>query len=465
MATRLKDTSLRSGHDLAGRLSLHTISRMNVPGPKAQALLTRDAQVISPSYPRDYGFVMATGRGCEVWDVDGNRYLDFTAGIAVASTGHSHPRVVQAIKDQADRFIHISSDYYHEPWIRLAEKLDEIAPFEEAAVSFMTNSGTEAIETAIKLARYHTGRPRFIGFFGGFHGRTMGSLAFNASKVTHRHGFFGTMPDVTHVPFPDPYRPLLAAAPGDEDYGATVVNYIEDVLLKRLVPPDEVAAVLVEPILGEGGYVVPPPAFFRHLRSLCDRHGILLIADEVQSGMGRTGKWWAIEHWDVEPDIVATAKGIASGMPLGAAVARRSVMTWPRGSHGNTYGGNPLACAAALATIDVIERGAMDNASEQGQFIFEALPTLAARHPSIGDVRGKGLMIGIELVTDRATRQPAVELRDRAVHLAFEHGLLLLGCGTSVIRLAPPLVLTRAQAEEALAILDYALTLAEDQLL
>lgn len=465
MATRLEDTHLRSGSGIAGRPPLRAVARLNVPGPKAQALLARDAQVISPSYPRDYGFVMATGRGCEVWDVDGNRYLDFTAGIAVASTGHSHPRVVRAIKEQADRFIHISSDYYHELWIRLAEKLDEIAPFEEAAVSFMTNSGTEAVETAIKLARHHTGRPRFIGFFGGFHGRTMGSLAFNASKVAHRRGFFGTMPDVAHVPFPDPYHPLLAAAPGDEDYGATVVNYIEDVLLKRLVPPDEVAAVLVEPILGEGGYVVPAPSFFRHLRGLCDRHGILLIADEVQSGMGRTGKWWAIEHWDVEPDIVATAKGIASGMPLGAAVARRSVMTWPRGSHGNTYGGNPLSCAAALATIDVVEHGAMDNANDQGRFILDALPALAARHPSIGEVRGKGLMIGIELVTDRATRQPAAELRDRAVHLAFEHGLLLLGCGSSVIRLAPPLVLKRAEAEEALAILDHALTLAEDALL
>lgn len=293
----------------------------------------------------------------------------------------------------------------------------------------------------------------------------MGSLAFNASKMTHRQGFFGTMPDVIHVPYPDPYRPLLAAAPDDEDYGATVVNYIEDVVFSRLVPPDEVAAVLVEPILGEGGYVVPAPSFFRHLRALCDRHGILLIADEVQSGMGRTGKWWAIEHWDVEPDIIAVAKGIASGMPIGAAVARRRVMTWPRGSHGNTYGGNPIACAAALATIDVIEHGAMENAREQGRYLLAALETLAARHPSVGEVRGRGLMIGIELVTDRQTRAPAREVRDRAVHLAFEHGLLLLGCGASVIRLAPPLVVSRAEAEEALAILDHALTLAEEELL
>jgi 4-aminobutyrate aminotransferase len=464
MATELKEAHPAPESGVTTRPPLRAIARLDVPGPRARALLARDARVISPSYPRDYGFVMASGRGCEVWDVDGNRFLDFTAGIAVASTGHSHPHVVQAIKEQADRFIHISSDFYHEPWVRLAEKMDEIAPFAEAAMSFMTNSGTEAVETAIKLARYHTGRPRFIGFFGGFHGRTMGSLAFNASKVAHRQGFFGTMPDVTHVPYPDPYHPLLAAAPDDEDYGETVVNYIEDVLFKRLVPPDEVAAVLVEPILGEGGYVVPAPSFFRHLRALCDRHGILLIADEVQSGMGRTGTWWAIEHWGVEPDIIAVAKGIASGMPIGATVARRSVMTWPHGSHGNTYGGNPVACAAALATIDVIEHGLMENAREQGHYLLAALETLAARHPSIGDVRGRGLMIGIELVTDRASRQPASELRDRAVHLAFEHGLLLLGCGASVIRLAPPLVLSRAEAEEALAILDHALTLAEAEM-
>jgi 4-aminobutyrate aminotransferase len=461
MALKMKDAAGATQAGSATRI----IARLNVPGPKAQALLARDAQVISPSYPRDYGFVMASGRGSEVFDVDGNRFLDFAAGIAVASTGHSHPKVVQAIKDQADRFIHISSDFYHEIWIRVAEKLDELAPFEETAVSFMTNSGTEAVEAAVKLARYHTGRPRFIGFLGGFHGRSMGALAFNASKVAHRQGFFGTMPDVVHVPFPDPYHPILAAQPGDEDYGETVVNYIEDVLFRRLVPPDEVAAVLVEPILGEGGYVVAAPGFFRHLRALCDRHGILLIADEVQSGMGRTGKWWAIEHWDVEPDIVCTAKGIASGMPIGAAVARRSVMTWPKGSHGNTYGGNPIACAAALATIDVIEHGALQNAREQGKFILDALQQVAARHPRIGDVRGKGLMIGVELVEDRATRQPARQLRDRAVHIAYEHGLLLLGCGSSVVRLAPPLVITRAEIEEGLEIFEYALTRAEEELL
>ncbi|MGQ9786868.1 MAG: acetyl ornithine aminotransferase family protein [Anaerolineae bacterium] len=461
----MKDVSAHPNDKVVTHKQARKIVRLDVPGPKARALISRDARVISSSYPRDYGFVMACGRGCEVFDVDGNRFLDFAAGIAVNSTGHCHPYVVQAIKQQLERFIHISSDYYHELWVQLAEKLDEIAPFEEEAMSFMTNSGTEAIEAAIKLARYYTGRHRFIGFLGAFHGRTMGSLAFNGSKVSHRYGFFGTMPDVTHVPFPDPYHPLLVMQPDDEDYGATVVNYIEHVIFPQLVPPQEVAAVLVEPILGEGGYVVPADSFFRNLRALCDRYSILLIVDEVQSGMGRTGEWWAIEHWNVEPDIVCTAKGIASGMPLGAAIARRRLMTWPPGSHGNTYGGNPLACAAALATIEIIENEGLQNAREQGAYALKTLREMAARHPSIGDVRGKGLMIGIELVKDKTTRQPAKELRDRAVHLAFEHGLLVLGCGMSVIRIAPPLIISRAEMIEGLQVLDYVLTKAEEELM
>jgi len=465
MSQHTKDVLTRTDDTVDTSKVGRKIVRLDVPGPKARALISRDAQVISPSYPRDYGFVMAYGRGCEVFDVDGNRFLDFAAGVAVNSTGHCHPHVVQAIKQQLDRFIHISSDYYHELWIQLAEKLDEIAPFEEDAMSFMTNSGTEAIEAAIKLARYYTGRHRFIGFLGAFHGRTMGSLAFNGSKVSHRSGFFGTMPDVVHIPFPDPYRPVLAMQPDDEDYGETVVNYIEQVIFQRLVPPDEVAAVLVEPILGEGGYIVPANSFFPRLRALCDRYGILLIVDEVQSGMGRTGAWWAIEHWDVEPDIVCTAKGIASGMPLGAAIARRRLMTWPPGSHGNTYGGNPLACAAALTTIEIIEKEGLRNAQEQGDYALRVLREMAARHPSLGDVRGKGLMIGIELVKDKATRQPAQALRDRTVHLAFEHGLLVLGCGTSAIRIAPPLIISRAEMTEGLQILDYVLTRAEEELL
>ncbi|MBI2976378.1 MAG: aminotransferase class III-fold pyridoxal phosphate-dependent enzyme, partial [Chloroflexi bacterium] len=325
-----------------------TIRKLNVPGPKAQALLQRDAATISPSYPRDYPFVMARGKGTEVWDVDDNRYLDFAAGIAVCATGHSHPDVVRAIQQQAERFIHISSDFYHESWIKLGEKLDEIAPFKEDALCFMTNSGAEAVEAAIKLARYHTGRPRFIGFHGGFHGRTMGALAFTASKAVQRQGFFPAMAGVTHVPFPNTYRPRLAFDPAKSDYGDAVIDYIEKVIFTYECPPGDVAAFLVEPIQGEGGYVIPPQSFFPRLRKLADEHGILLIADEVQSGMGRTGKWWAIQHWGVEPDMVCSAKGIASGMPLGAMIARKSIMDWPPGAHGNTYGGNPLSCVAAL---------------------------------------------------------------------------------------------------------------------
>jgi 4-aminobutyrate aminotransferase len=441
------------------------IAKLNVPGPKAREILARDAAMISPSYPRDYPFVMSHGRGAEVWDVDGNRYVDFAAGIAVCSTGHSHPEVVRAIQEQAEQFIHISSDFYHPRWVELAEKLDEIAPFQESALCFMTNSGTESVEAAIKLARWHTGRSRFIGFLGGFHGRTMGALAFTASKSVQRAGFFPMMGGVTHVPFPDPYRPILAfERDGDgRDYGDAVVDYIENVLFASAVPPDDVAAFVVEPIQGEGGYVVPAENFFPRLRALCDQHGILLIADEVQSGMGRTGKWWAIEHWGVEPDIVCIAKGIASGMPLGAMVARKSVMDWPAGAHGNTYGGNPISCAAALATIKLIESGMMGNAAAMGEHIMDALAEILPRHPSIGHIRGKGLMVGVEFVENRDSRQPARGLRDRLVHIAFEHGLLLLGCGQSVVRIAPPLNVSRDLVDEGLAVFEKALTEAENE--
>jgi 4-aminobutyrate aminotransferase len=366
-----------------------------------------------------------------------------------------------AIQEQAEKFLHISSDYHHEKWVELSEALDRIAPFAEDAVVFLANSGAEAVEAAIKLARYHTKRPRFVGFYGGFHGRTMGALSFTSSKITQRKGFFPTMPGVVHVPYPDPYRPRLAFDPATSDIGQAVVDYLEEVVFVHDAPPEEVAAVLVEPIQGEGGYVVPPASFFPRLRELCDRHGILLIVDEVQSGMGRTGAWWAIEHWGVEPDIVTSAKGIASGVPLGAMIAKRSVATWGPGTHGNTYGGNPLACASALATIGVIEGGALENAAAVGAYAREELLKLALRHPSIGEVRGKGLMIGVELVRDRATKERAAELRDAVSKLAFEHGLLILGCGKSSLRLTPPLVVTRAEMDEALAIFDHVLGLAE----
>ncbi len=438
---------------------------LNLPGPKARAILERDHAVISPSYARAYPFVMDHGRGTDVWDVDGNHFLDFAAGIAVTSTGHSHPQVVKAIQQQAEAFIHISSDYYHEPWVTLGEKLNQIAPFEEQAVSFMTNSGTESVEAAIKLARYHTGASQFIGFLGAFHGRSMGSLSFTASKPHYHEGFYPLMNGVTHVPYPNPYRPILACRPG-QDYGEAVVEYIEHQILGQTLPHREVAGILVETIQGEGGYIVPPPGFYPALRRLCDQYDILLIVDEVQSGMGRTGKWWAIEHFGVEPDIVCAGKGIASGMPLGAMIARKSVVTWPLGSHGNTYGGNPLACAAASNTIDLIEKQYLKNAAEMGDLALDILNEMMARHPSIGDVRGMGLMIGVEFVkakdiAARHTKEPDADLRERVVYLAFERGLLTLGCGKNTIRISPPLSITRTELEEGLHIFEEAITLAE----
>jgi 4-aminobutyrate aminotransferase len=433
---------------------------MNLPGPKTREMLKRDSAVISPSYPRDYPFAMDHGKGSWLWDVDGNRFLDFMAGIAVNSTGHSHPEVVKAIQEQAEKFLHISSDFYHIKMIELGEKLNEIAPMQESAVTFMTNSGTEAIETALKLSRYHTGRTNFVGFTGGFHGRTMGAVTMTASKSLYHRGFYPLMNGVLHAPFPNPYRPILERKYG-EDYGETVVRYIEEQLFRQVVPAEEVAGILVEPIQGEGGYIVPPAGFFPALRALCDKYGILLIADEVQSGMGRTGKWWAIEHFGVEPDIFTSAKGIASGVPLGACVARHTIMTWERGSHGNTYGGNPLACAAALKTIELLEREYMQNAAEVGQYALDALAEMAVRHPSIGEVRGIGMMIGVEFVTDKASKEPADKLRDAVVHNAFERGLLLLGCAKSVIRIAPPLSMSKAEMDEGLKIFEESLSLAE----
>ncbi len=442
---------------------------MDLPGPKARKIIERDQKVISPSYPRGYPFVMDHGKGVEVWDVDGNRFLDFAAGIAVVATGHSHPRVVRAIQEQAEKFIHISSDYYHPVWVELAEKLNEIAPFKEEAVSFMTNSGTESVETAIKLARHYTGRSQFIGFMGAFHGRTMGAVSFTASKPIYRRDFYPLLNGVVHVPFPDPYRPILAHQPG-EDYGEVVVRYIEHSIFEHILPPEEVAGILIEPIQGEGGYVLPTPGFFPALRRLCDRYGILLIADEVQSGMGRTGKWWAIEHFGVEPDIVCAAKGIASGVPLGAMIARKHIVTWEKGAHGNTFGGNPIACSAALATINLLEEGYMENAARVGAYLKDALEEIASRHPAIGrpgigEVRGVGLMIGVEFVKDALTKEPADAFRDQIVDNAFRRGLLLLGCGKSTIRFSPPLMVSQAEVDEALGIFEDALVASEKEVL
>lgn len=425
-----------------------------LPGPKAKALLARDTRVVSPSYPRDYPFVMDYGRGAEAWDVDGNRFIDFAAGIAVTSTGHSHPKVVQAIKQAADKFLHISSDYYHELQIRLGEKMNEIAPMAEPAMTFFTNSGTESVEGALKLARYVTGRQSFIGFLGGFHGRTMGALAFTASKYKQKIGFFPVMPGVTHVPFPNNYRPILAGA----DQGRAVLDYIEKMLFESNVPAEEVAGILVEPIQGEGGYIVPPDSFLPGLRELCDRHEILLIVDEVQSGIGRTGEMFAVEHWGVQPDIITTAKGLASGMPIGTVTARKSLMEqWSSGAHGNTFGGNPLCCAAALATLELVEQEYCANAAKIGTYLLDKAHHLAARYPVIGDVRGKGMMIGLEFIKDSAGKEPAAELVSKLIHEAFQRGLLLLPCGVSTVRLMPPLMLSRDLAEEGMDILAQAI--------
>jgi len=425
-----------------------------LPGPRAQALIARDALVVSPSYPRDYPFVMSHGRGAEVWDVDGNRFLDFAAGIAVCSTGHSHPVVLEAIKSAADRFLHISSDYWHEGQVRLAERISELAPMREPVMSFFAQSGTESVEGALKLARYVTGRQRFIGFLGGFHGRTMGSLAFTSSKYTQQKGFFPTMAGVTHVPYPNNFRPLFAGA----DQGHAVLRYIEDVLFTSNVPPGEVAGILIEPIQGEGGYIVPPQGFLAGLRALCDRHGILLIFDEVQSGIGRTGKMFACQHPQVAPDIMTLAKGLGSGMPIGVVVAKRSIMErWSRGAHGNTYGGNPLCCAAALATLDLVEQVYCENAAQIGAYFMSQLRELAAKFPVIGELRGQGLMIGLELVTDPESRTPAKTLCDALITRAYHNGLLLLSCGASTVRFMPPLLIDRAQVDEAMALLEWSL--------
>lgn len=431
--------------------------KTSLPGPRAKAIIDRDRHVVSPSYTRDYPLVIARGEGAVVEDVDGNVFLDCTAGIAVASTGHSHPDVVKAITEQAGRFLHMSgTDFYYEPQVRLGEELSALAPMQGPHRSFFGNSGTEAVEAALKLAKYYTKRQHIIAFFGAFHGRSMGSLSATASKVTQRKGFAPLVPGTYHAPYPDTYRGPSGQSP--DACAAQSIDFIEQQLFVHLVAPDEVAAVIVEPIQGEGGYIVPPDAFLQRLRELTRRHGILLIADEVQSGMGRTGRMFAIEHAHVEPDIVTIAKGVASGMPLGVATARSEVMSWPAGTHASTFGGNPVSCAAALATIRLIRSDLMRNAEVVGGHLMAGVRALMDRHRIVGDVRGRGLMIGLELVRDRQTKERATTERDALVKACFTRGLLVLGAGRNAIRLSPPLVLTTQQADTALEILDEALT-------
>jgi 4-aminobutyrate aminotransferase len=432
--------------------------RTPLPGPRAQALIDRDKTCVSPSYTRGYPLVIERGSGATVEDVDGNLFLDCAAGIAVNSTGHSHPDVVQAIVAQAGKFLHMSgTDFYYEPQVRLAEELAAIVPIKGGVRSFFGNSGTEAVEACLKLSRYATGRENIIAFLGAFHGRTMGSLSLTASKAIQRRGFGPLLPGVYHAPYADCYRCPIGLEP--ESCAAECLDFIDHQLFVHLVSPDEVAAIVVEPIQGEGGYVVAPDQFLQRLRELTKPHGILLVADEVQSGMGRSGKMFAIEYSGVEPDMVAIAKGVASGMPLGVASARAGLMSaWPPGAHASTFGGNPVSCAAALATITLLRSQLVANAASVGAHLMAGLEALGDKHPLIGDVRGRGLMIGVELVRDRQTKERATDERDAVVLAAFRRGLLLLGAGKNAIRFSPPLVLTREQADVAIRIFDEALT-------
>jgi 4-aminobutyrate aminotransferase len=424
-----------------------------LPGPKAKAIMDADREFVSPSYTRAYPFVIARGEGAVVEDVDGNRFLDCAAGIAVNSTGHAHPDVVKAIVGQAQKFLHMSgTDFYYAPQVDLAKAIASIVPIDGPVRSFFGNSGTEANEAAIKLARYHSKRPFLIAFLGSFHGRSLGSLSLTASRAVQRKGFGPTSPGVFHAPYADCYRcPLSLSA---QSCQAECLGFLEEQVLVHLVSPDEVAAVVVEPIQGEGGYLVPPTAFHERLRALTSHHGMLLVVDEVQSGMGRTGKMFASEHFRLRPDVVSIAKGVASGLPLGVTAARADVMQWTPGAHASTFGGNPVACAAALETIRLIRDGLMANAATVGQRLLDGCRDLQARHPLIGDVRGKGLMIGLEFVRDRATKVRATAERDAVVDGAFRHGMLVLGAGRNALRLCPPLVLSAAQADTCLSILD-----------
>ncbi|HEV3330597.1 MAG TPA: acetyl ornithine aminotransferase family protein [Bryobacteraceae bacterium] len=428
-----------------------------LPGSRAQAIIERDHEFVSPSYTRSYPMVADRGEGAMVEDPDGNRFLDFNAGIAVVATGHCHPRVVEAVQRQAARLIHMScTDFYYEGMIELAEKLSEIAPGDGPRRVSFGNSGAEAIEGAIKLARYSTGRDKIIAFFGSFHGRTMGALSLTARKAVQRRGFGPLVPGVVHAPYPYCYRCPVGKQP--DTCAVECVEHIEKTLLKTIAPAEETAAIVVEPVQGEGGYIVPPKKFFDELARVAEQNGILLILDEVQSGMGRTGKMWAANHFDVVPDIFAVAKGIASGLPLGATVARKDLMTWPPGAHASTFGGNPVACAAALTTIALLEEELVENAARIGAYLMDRMRDWPARFPIVGEVRGLGLMIGIELVRDQATKEKAPELRDHVEQRAFERGLLVLGAGDSTLRLSPPLVITRDQCDFALETLAECLT-------
>jgi len=427
-----------------------------LPGPKAKAIVERDEKFTAPAYGRVYPLVVKEGRGCVIEDVDGNLFLDFMAGIAVANTGHAHPRVVKAIEAQARKFLHIcGSDFYYEPMVELAEKLARLAPGKGGKKVFFTNSGTETVEAAFKLARYHTKRQHVIAFYGAFHGRSMGSLSLTASRSSHRAHFGPLIPGVHHVPYGFCYRCPYQLTYGS--CGIECVNVLEKLVFRHDVRPEEVAAIFVEPVQGEGGYIVPPPEYLPRLQELCRKYGILFVADEIQTGFGRTGKMFACEHWDIEPDILCTAKGIASGMPLGAMIARDEVSTWKDGTHGSTYGGNPVACAAALATIELLEGGLVANSAKVGAVLKDRLTQLKQRHAVIGDVRGLGLMIGVDFERSDGSHAPDGKFRDDVMQRCFESGLLLLSCGQSTLRFCPPLIVTEEEVATAVTIFDAAM--------
>ncbi|MFZ0908155.1 MAG: acetyl ornithine aminotransferase family protein [Candidatus Acidiferrales bacterium] len=424
-----------------------------LPGPNAKKVVELDAQFVSPSYTRDYPLVAKRGHGATVEDVDGNTFLDFAAGIAVVATGHCHPEVVAAIQKQAAELMHMSgTDFYYPSLAELAQKLSSIAPGKEPKRVYFGNSGAEAIEAAIKLAKYHTKRDKLIAFHGAFHGRTIGALSLTASRAVQRKGFGTLLSGVFHTPYPDTYRGTYGIRP--DHASEDCLGYLENELFRRRVDPEEVAGIFIEPIQGEGGYILAPADFLQGLQRICRKYGIMLIADEVQSGMGRTGKWWAVDDSGIEPDIITSAKGIASGMPLSAMIARASVMDWTPGAHASTFGGNPVCIAASLATIRLLESKYMANATRMGEVIKQLTADWTERHKIVGEVRGRGLMIGIEFVRDQKTKEKATELRNKIVQLAFHKGLLVLGSGDTTLRLCPPLVIDEEQARFAILTLD-----------
>jgi 4-aminobutyrate aminotransferase len=435
--------------------------KTELPGPKAKEIIAADHQYVTPSYPRpDYKLVAERGYGVWIEDVDGNVFLDCNAGVAVCSTGHCHPQIVEAITRQTQNLIHLcGTDFYYRQMPDLGRKLDEIVPIEGATKTHFANSGAEAVETALKVAMHHTKRQKFISFFSSFHGRTLGALSLTSSKIAQRRGFMRQALDVIHVPFPNKFRHFATNMPSDEEtVTRDCLAWIEERIFKTTTPPDEVAGIVIEAVQGEGGYVPAPKAFLQGIRRICDEHGIVMIVDEVQSGMGRTGKMFAIEHAEVKPDVMCLAKGIGSGMPIGICIAKDSIMNWGKGAHASTFGGNPVCIASALKTIELLENGLVANSNEVGAYLQNGLQELMKKHDCIGDVRGLGLMLGVEFVENKETLKPAPELRDKIEYACYERGLIILGCGTNSIRWSPPLILSKENADVALEIFDEAIS-------